>query len=142
ATYSKGSPTTIKVYQCPSDTTLKLASTLATSGTFASYGANAMVFGTCAANNSTGTFTLPNPFATAPLYVGGGGTKLPADIPDGSSNTIFWMDKLAACTGGGVNGGTVWAEPGVSPPGNGQTYLPLVPPFGSTIILSLTPSPS
>src|SRR5579884_273492 len=142
STYPKGSPTTIKIYQCPSDTTLKLGSTLATPGTFASYGANAMVFGTCAPNTPTaGSFTLA-PAPSAPAYIGGGGTKLPADIPDGSSNTIFWMDKLAFCQGAGINGGTVWAEPGTNPPGNGMNFLPLVPPFGTTITLSLTPPTS
>lgn len=133
ATFAKapGSPTIIKVYQCPSDTTLKVASSQATPGTFASYGANAAVFGNCVPNNpSAGSFTI----------AAGGGTKLPTDIPDGTSNTIFWTDKLAFCQGAGVNGGTVWAEPGNV---NGAMYMALVPPvLPSASIITLTPTSS
>jgi prepilin-type N-terminal cleavage/methylation domain-containing protein len=133
-TYSKApitAPiTVIKPYQCPSDTTLKLASTVASTGCFASYGANAMVFGTIFPPTQNQGST--NVVSVLGLLTGG--TKTPTDIPDGTSNTIFWMDKLAYCAGGNATGGTVWAEPGVSPPGNGQTYLPIVPPLNTTIV--------
>ncbi len=128
-----GSPTVIKMYQCPSDTTLKVASTQATAGTFASYGANAMVFGNINTANQ-GNLTPPGPVSVLSALTGG--TKIPTDISDGTSNTILWMDKLALCTSGvstPPGGGTVWAENGAV---NGMSYLPLVPlpPLGQTSV--------
>ena len=128
-----GSPTVIKLYQCPSDTTLKLASTQATPGTFASYGANAMVFGNINTANQ-GNLLPPGPVCMLNALTGG--TKIPTDIPDGTANTILWMDKLSLCTAGVTTppgGGTVWAENGAV---NGMSYLPLVPlpPLGSTSV--------
>ncbi|HWG42211.1 MAG TPA: DUF1559 domain-containing protein [Gemmataceae bacterium] len=110
-TYTQASTTTIKVYQCPSDTTLKVAGTVATSGSFASYGANALVFGTS------------NPAPPVYSFANVGGTKIPTDIPDGTSNTVFWTDKLAYCNAGGSAGGTLWAENSST---TGANYLPLV----------------
>ena len=93
--------TIIKNFQCPSDTTLKVGSTIVSGGNpapFASYGANALVFGT---QSGPPTLTLLSPI---------GGTKAPTDIPDGMSNTIFWVEKLAYCgvTGSATAGGTEW----------------------------------
>ena len=130
----------IRILRCPTDTTMKLAATSGVStsaNSFASYGANAMVFGTCTANSATGTFTLT---ATT------GGTKTPTDIPDGTSNTIIWMDKLAYCQGGGTTGGNLWANPGPVANPALATFLPFVPPPapapGFTITLTISPPTS
>ncbi len=131
----------IKIYRCPTDTTMKSAASSgisASPNSFASYGANAMVFGTCSANTpSVGMFTLT---ATT------GGTRTPTDIPDGTSNTIIWTDKLAYCTGGGTPGGNLWANPGPTANPLLGTFLPFVPnPYPAatfTITLSVTPPTS
>ncbi|HTU19137.1 MAG TPA: DUF1559 domain-containing protein [Gemmataceae bacterium] len=96
-------PPLIKTYQCPSDATIRSGTASSALSTWASYGANGQVFGsiTTTANSTT---------------VGGfswnGGTVIPRDIPDGMSNTIFWTEKLAYCTGGGNTGGTHLAANG------------------------------
>ncbi|HTU19141.1 MAG TPA: DUF1559 domain-containing protein [Gemmataceae bacterium] len=103
--------TVIKNFQCPSDVTLKPGSAVIAQGTYCSYAANGLVFGTL----------LPTG------WVGTGGTRIPADISDGTSNTIFWIEKLAYCqpTGGG---GTYWPENGAVA---GVGYLPLVNTTGA-----------
>jgi prepilin-type N-terminal cleavage/methylation domain-containing protein len=102
-------PVIIKPYQCPSDTTLKagVANLGGGPGAFASYGANGQVFGTI-----TTPLTTANPWST---FTWKGGTRVPTDIPDGVSNTIFWTEKLSFCSKLGVDGktgGTHWAGNG------------------------------
>jgi prepilin-type N-terminal cleavage/methylation domain-containing protein len=96
--WASNSPVGIKIYLCPSDVTLKGASGLPGSQT--SYAANGQVFGTIA--------TAPG-VAQITSYKWTGGTRVPRDIPDGVSNTIFWSEKLARCTKGATAGGTHWA---------------------------------
>jgi hypothetical protein len=97
---------TIKGYQCPSDATLKagVAATGNTVGSFASYGANGQVFGTVSTTVSAGVPTCTN-------FNWKGSNSLPAAVPDGLSNTIFWTEKLAYCTSG-ATGGSRWAANG------------------------------
>ncbi|HTU19136.1 MAG TPA: DUF1559 domain-containing protein [Gemmataceae bacterium] len=103
APWNGGSSTTIKSYQCPSDVTLKNGLAAGkTPGSFASYGGNGQVFGSIITVPKTTTVTTWNQ---------NGGTMIPRDIPDGTSNTIFWIEKLAYCTSGGA-GGTQWAATG------------------------------
>jgi prepilin-type N-terminal cleavage/methylation domain-containing protein len=78
----------IKVYQCPSDATIK--STGGNTGSVVSYGCNGQVFGTIATTPGSPTVTA---------YSEHGGTKIPRDIPDGMSNTIFIIERLADCNG-------------------------------------------
>jgi prepilin-type N-terminal cleavage/methylation domain-containing protein len=111
--YSTKSPTIIKVYQCPSDTTMKAAQAVGgdTPGSPISYGGNNQgVFGTATTKPGTTTITATNQ---------NGGTYIPRDIPDGMSNTIFWIEKMAYC-GSGVLGGSRW-----SPSGTG-TWEPIL----------------
>lgn len=82
--------TVLKVYQCPSDPTLKVAA-----ATPSSYAANALVFGTILINRPP---FVPPPF-TVDIFSTLGGTKLPTDVPDGTSNTIFWTERCASCGG-------------------------------------------
>jgi prepilin-type N-terminal cleavage/methylation domain-containing protein len=104
-------PPLIKTYQCPSDATIKPASTLGYSvSTWASYGANGQVFGTII--TTPGSPTVTN-------FSWKGGTKIPTDIPDGMSNTIFWSEKLAYCLAGGQGGTHLAAN------GDGH-WMPLV----------------
>jgi prepilin-type N-terminal cleavage/methylation domain-containing protein len=90
-TWNGNSPVIIKSFQCPSDVTFKLAG--GTPGSNVSYGANAQVFGTIKPT----VVVSGNPVVTWSSWKGG--TRLPTDIPDGVSNTIFWTEKLANCSG-------------------------------------------
>jgi hypothetical protein len=118
-TFNGGSQTTIKTYQCPSDATIKAGTSLSSVGSFASYGVNAHVFGTIV--------VVPG---IAPPKVTSmsehGGSFIPRDIPDGMSNTIFFVEKLAYCNNntGGVCStakcGTHWAADGT------QMYAPRI----------------
>jgi prepilin-type N-terminal cleavage/methylation domain-containing protein len=104
----------LKLFLCPSDTTIKAASATANfnSNCFASYAANAFVFGTSLPNNPHQGY-----YSCLPVSSGvNSGTTISGGIPDGASNTIFFSDKLAFCNGtfGTTQtiGGTLWAEPG------------------------------
>jgi prepilin-type N-terminal cleavage/methylation domain-containing protein len=123
----------IKTYLCPSDPTLKQAGANLPPGLVSSYGANALAFGieTTATNGTVVTSTLSGYPTTAPT-IAGGGSRFPTDIADGTSNTIFWTDKLALCSFGGTQGGTVWAENGTV---GGPSYLPYTPPLGTSVAL-------
>jgi prepilin-type N-terminal cleavage/methylation domain-containing protein len=76
---------TPKTYVCPSDPTQQPNSGLT------SYGANAVVFGNGQYNGSTVTYTQQSDTSY-------GYARFPASIPDGTSNTIMWTEKLAWCT--------------------------------------------
>jgi prepilin-type N-terminal cleavage/methylation domain-containing protein len=118
----------IKTYRCPSDVTLKGTG----SGT-ASYAANGQVFGTI----------ITAPGTTAVTWKSwNGGTRVPTDIPDGVSNTIFWAEKLAHCAlpaagvGGtnwpGQGGGSHEAVVGRGPNGSPRLSPHIVPQFHVT----------
>jgi prepilin-type N-terminal cleavage/methylation domain-containing protein len=121
----------IKTYQCPSDVTMKGIAP----GAATSYAANGQVFGT---------------IQTVPLttniihFAWTGGTKVPTDIPDGTSNTIFWTEKLTNCTKGAAGGtrwpgqgaGTYEAVVGRGPVGGPSISPNLVPQFNVTNALS------
>ena len=99
--YSREKP--IKLFQCPSDSTMPPGGMTQHGGWAAtSYGANAQVFANLLANSSA-SLTYTNNFA-----------KLPESIPDGSSKTIMYADKLALCSGAnlyaGANWGNIWAR--------------------------------
>jgi prepilin-type N-terminal cleavage/methylation domain-containing protein len=108
--YDGSSPTTIKIYQCPSDATIKQAA--GTPGSNVSFGANGQVFGTIT--------TTPNASPpTVTSWSSRGGTKIPRDIPDGTSNTIFWIERLgncAAAAGSAIQVPNRWAGGPVGPP--------------------------
>jgi prepilin-type N-terminal cleavage/methylation domain-containing protein len=140
-------PPIIKTYQCPSDTTLRSAASFLPQGYFASYGANAMVFGTAV------TVQPRTQYVTSKLNEwsqGGslGGTHIQADIPDGSSNTVFWIEKMAYCllgpTGLAVSAppgaGTMWSDADPNIPS--VQYLPFTPPMNWPINLSNSPMPN
>ncbi|HTU16714.1 MAG TPA: DUF1559 domain-containing protein [Gemmataceae bacterium] len=99
----------IKTFVCPSDSSISLPA----NAEYTSYGANGLAFGGC---NITSMGPPPSAVMTAigPLgtYAGNsnmaaGGQHFPASITDGTSNTIFWIEKLGQCNGGG-GGMTQW----------------------------------
>jgi prepilin-type N-terminal cleavage/methylation domain-containing protein len=120
------SSTIIKTLQCPSDVTFKAASTSYPQGSLSSYGANALVFGTVLTNSQTGQVQYMSP---------AGGSVVPTDIPDGTTNTIFWIEKLAYCMAGNDQGGTLWPDNNPSL----ASWLPLVGNATSTFSLSSPP---
>jgi len=85
---------TVKTFGCPSDFTLVSgwAANQVNSWKGASYGANFALFGTVRAGGN----------ADAPSYNVG-------NIPDGTSNTLYFAETYAAVS----NGGNLWAYPGI-----------------------------
>ncbi|HMF14528.1 MAG TPA: DUF1559 domain-containing protein, partial [Gemmataceae bacterium] len=96
----KSSSTPIKTYWCPSDSTIATgASALSiTQGSLASYGANGQVFGITPTKITAASGSTPAYPTCGPSYTWTGAARIPASIPDGVSNTIFWTEKLAYCT--------------------------------------------
>jgi prepilin-type N-terminal cleavage/methylation domain-containing protein len=91
---------TVKVWFCPSDPSVPpdgtVADELGTHWGAMSYGGNAWL--TC------------NFDAFGNILDGGGGGRIPASVPDGTSNTILHMEKYAVCTNSANPiGGTAWA---------------------------------
>ena len=110
------SPTIVKSYQCPSDATLKTATSVYPQGSLASYASNALVLGTIVTSQQTGTVQFISL---------SGRTVIPTDIPDGTTNTILWCEKVAYCAGGGNQGGTLW-------PDNNPNLAQWLPLLGNT----------
>jgi len=76
---------TPKTYVCPSDSTQQ------SNAGYTSYADNAVVFGNGQYTGTAVTYTTSNN-----SY---GYARFPASIPDGTSNTILWTEKLAYCQG-------------------------------------------
>src|SRR5262249_14708054 len=105
----------IKTYQCPSDPSL--GNCLDWCNGDSSYAGNFQVFGGEANTNSSSNWD--------------GQGRLPATIPDGTSNTIFFAEKYARCNGTGNPGGTWWMRGvyhgiqsfnGIGNPGGDDSY--------------------
>src|SRR5215469_2102127 len=63
----------------------------------------------------------------------------PSGIPDGLSNTVLWIEKVAYCNVAGVgSGGTIWAYYGG---GNASHYAPLVAGTATTACSSFAYTP-
>jgi prepilin-type N-terminal cleavage/methylation domain-containing protein len=124
STFNGSSPAIIKSYQCPSDVTLKTAG--GTPGSNVSYAANGQVFGTITVTPGT---------TTVLSYAGKGGTRIPTDIPDGVSNTIFWAERLSHCApSGGTSATNRWAGMG------GQNTALVGSTVGAAGTLGLSPN--
>lgn len=109
----------IKTYVCPADSTTNGNFSLNTVGTWAAgtYAANLQMFGTVQGLNAS---QFPSP--TWPTNMARGPSYNIGNIPDGTSNVIFFTEQFAACT----STGALWAQPGI---GNFSTYVN--PPQGS-----------
>jgi len=106
--YNGNSPVVPKTYLCPSDATLSSAAAISgsTTASFGNYAVNGHVFGTVTTTVSGGVPTCSN-------WSWVGYKRLASDIPDGTSNTIFWPEKVAVCSNpASGNGGTRWAARG------------------------------
>lgn len=109
--WNYASPVVIKIYQCPSDATIKQAAGYPGSPT--SYAANAQVFGV--------PFVKPGTTIIIKVQERGG-MQIQRDISDGLSNTIFWTERCGLCTNRASGGSTQdnhWAA-------QGGYYTPLV----------------
>jgi len=113
--YNGNSPVVPKVFLCPSDATLSQASALSGGDTvesFGEYAANGHVFGTVTTTVSGGVPTSTN-------FSWLGYKTFASGFPDGLSNTIMWIEKVAVCSNP-VVGGTRWAARGQG------TWMPTV----------------
>jgi prepilin-type N-terminal cleavage/methylation domain-containing protein len=92
----------VPIFQCPSDITLETGPSAlnVSNAVFASYGANGQVFGTITTSGGTNVTSM----------IENGGNRLPASIPDGLSNTIFFTEKVAYCST--PQGASEWNDTG------------------------------
>jgi len=90
----------MKPFQCPSDPTMQsgFAANQVNAWAGSSYAANFQVFGLASVNSQFGGTDW------GPKYNVG-------NIPDGSSNTVFMVEKYAACQASN-GGGNLWTWPG------------------------------
>jgi prepilin-type N-terminal cleavage/methylation domain-containing protein len=118
--------TVIKVYICPSDPSY-IPNAANNGFAFASYAANALAFSKQTYNNGPGDVMNCYVTGTDPSNVNIiddtfniciGNKHIPADFPDGTSNTILWTEKYARCGpptsanpgDDGFTGSTQWAD--------------------------------
>ncbi len=109
--YNGKSPFVPPTYICPSDATRSFAPAISgsTVESFGEYAVNGHVFGTVTTTVSEGVPTCSN-FGWTDYK------SIPAGIPDGVSNTIFWTEKVAVCSNPvSGNGGTRWPARGKGP---------------------------
>jgi prepilin-type N-terminal cleavage/methylation domain-containing protein len=101
----------VAVFLCPSDPSVGRDGSVTVAGV--SFGASCYAFNALVvAQNDITTI----PFKTNPQ----GKTRIPADIPDGTSNTILHAEKYARCTNTTMppqfrDGGSAWAYGGAGP---------------------------
>ena len=109
----------IKTYLCPSDPSQ--GDNHSPGGwALCSYAANSLAFSkaTCDTPGNPMTCYVHGPavtngnYSTALLPITTGGKIIPANFPDGTSNTVFFTEKYGICSpdGNGDNGGNQWAS--------------------------------
>ncbi len=110
--YNGKSPVIPPIYFCPSDATRASAPAILPGETiqsFGGYAVNGHVFGRVTTSVVGGVPVCSN-------FVWADYKRIPAGIPDGVSNTIFWTDKVAVCSNAvSGKGGTRWAARGKGP---------------------------
>jgi prepilin-type N-terminal cleavage/methylation domain-containing protein len=118
----------VPIFLCPSDPSVGRDGVVSVAGV--SFGASCYAFNALVVAQNDLTTT---PFQTNPQ----GKTRIPADIPDGTSNTILQAEKYARCTKATMppqfrDGGSAWAYgtaaavPGLPPlhPPPGKAFAP------------------
>jgi prepilin-type N-terminal cleavage/methylation domain-containing protein len=118
----------VQTYLCPADPSLSASDAAPNGWASSSYAANALAF-------SQATYDTPGNYLTCYVHgpqltsgnydkqlypISTGGKHIPTDYPDGTSVTIFWVERYGICSpdGNGDNGGTQWPsryEPQTSP---------------------------
>src|SRR5262249_1207943 len=140
-----------KVYQCPADATIlngysgNQNSTQTTFGAnpayvqwaASSYSANYQVFGTVngfATQGVSTTIPILTPqkgnYCASPFNIG--------NIPDGTSNTVFFGEQFSAC---GTTAGNLWAYPGIANYSSSVYSNPAFPNVPNLDVPSATPNP-
>jgi len=103
--------TAIKIFQCPSDTTLSNGQVSVTIGGIAgpwgatSYVPNSELFGNRQEVVGTAAASATNAKLVSTYSMGGLSNR------DGTSNTISFFEQMAACGAGGANGANAWIIP-------------------------------
>jgi prepilin-type N-terminal cleavage/methylation domain-containing protein len=117
--YANNNQIGIKTFVCPSDSSMSITSYPLDS----SYAANGLVFGASAVGvaGNAATFNVGAGFA--------GGATFPASLPDGTSNTILWIEKIGEChTTSNNSTGTTWANTTLNNTHIGAVGVFLTPP--------------
>jgi prepilin-type N-terminal cleavage/methylation domain-containing protein len=96
------------IYWCPSDATRFKIQTIInnTTESFGNYATNGHVFGKV-------TTTIVDGLPTVTSFTWTDYKRIPTDIPDGTSNTMLWVEKVNICSNpASGNGGTRWPARG------------------------------
>jgi prepilin-type N-terminal cleavage/methylation domain-containing protein len=98
--------TVIKTYVCPSDPSQQEGFSLTTNG-----GANGFAVG----NYSANYLVFGNPDGNSDSACAQGKSRIPASIPDGTSNTVFFGEVYGSCStstspASGVSTASLWAD--------------------------------
>jgi prepilin-type N-terminal cleavage/methylation domain-containing protein len=146
----------IKLYLCPSDPSLSSTASASNGWASSSYACNTLAF-------SQATYDTPGNYLTcyvhgplmtvsnytAQLYpISTGGKHIPADFPDGTSNTIIWTEKYALCSpdANSNDGGTQWPDRFEAQTGPFVGYYPYTnssntgPAYGSNQVRQTAPT--
>jgi prepilin-type N-terminal cleavage/methylation domain-containing protein len=102
----------VKTFFCPSDSSVSFSTNYRNT----SYAVNGLVFGGCVVSNLGNIPPTAVPSTTtAPTAPNGvnknsaGGSRFPSSLPDGTSNTVVWIEKLGFCQKGTIYG-TEWCN--------------------------------
>jgi prepilin-type N-terminal cleavage/methylation domain-containing protein len=131
----------VKTFICPSDPSVQANGTVISPTTGITWGASSYAFNSLIASGNNGINYTNPPTPNGHGYDPQGNARIPASIPDGTSNTILVAEKYAQCTNSRwPEGGSYWAfsalsSPALPPPMN-PPPRPVYPGFQISFFLA------